>query len=162
MPMQFRNEDIRILIIDDDEQVRDAHRRVVARAGYQARAADSVRAGLDAASEWKPDLILLDLVMPDSRGLQSLETLRAAPATRDAIVVAFSGVIVESDAPGYRAMGFDAIIPKPVDAASLVARIGEVLRAERGASDGGADGDGEGQGGGGTRGGRRRERDARD
>jgi two-component system cell cycle response regulator DivK len=120
-----------ILIIDDDEHVRAAHGQMLERAGHDVRAVGSVQSGIETARDWQPDMILLDLVMPDVRGMEALKRVKADPATRDAIVVAFSGVLVEGDAERFRELGFDAILPKPLDVANLVSRIGELLRTKR-------------------------------
>lgn len=132
MPRDNARRKARVLIIDDDELVRGAHHRVIERAGYDTKAVDSVQKGLEAASVWRPDVILLDLVMPDTRGLEALAMLRGDPATTDALVVACSGVVVETDAPRFRHLGFDAILPKPVGNDLLLARVGEILAERRG------------------------------
>jgi len=121
----------RVLIIDDDEQVRSAHLRTLRRAGYKTNAVASVQAGIEAARDRRADVILLDLVMPDTRGLDALKLLKNDPATRDAVVIAFSGVIVESDAERFRELGFDAILPKPLGGQALVARLAELLEERR-------------------------------
>jgi len=118
----------RILIIDDDEAVRRAHHRLLERAGYEVREASSAFAGLDLAREWQPDLIMLDIAMPTVSGLEALKVLKAKPATRDAVIVAFSAFITEDEGERYRRIGFDDILPKPVPAPELLSRVAQFLR----------------------------------
>jgi CheY-like chemotaxis protein len=128
----------RILIIDDDEAVRKAHHRLLERAGYEVREASSAFAGLDLAREWHPDLIMLDIAMPTVSGLEALKVLKAKPATRDAVIVAFSAFITEDEGDRYRRIGFDDILPKPVAAPELLSRVAQFLR-DRGAQGAGRD-----------------------
>lgn len=113
----------RILLIDDEAPVREAHRRLLERSGYDARAVASVDDAIGTAQTWVPDLILLDLVMAHTRGRESLAALRADSATRRAITIAFSGMIMDEDARQFRAWGFDGVLPKALPLEEFVARI---------------------------------------
>ncbi len=66
----------KILIVEDEEDIREAIAEAVAGAGYEVKTAENGRIGLDTALEWKPDLILLDLVMPFIDGHEVLRVLR--------------------------------------------------------------------------------------
>jgi DNA-binding response OmpR family regulator len=123
----------RILIIDDDQAVRGAQMRLLERAGYDVREAASAFAGLDIAREWPPDLIMLDIAMPTVSGLEALKVLKAKPATRDALIVAFSAFITDGEEVRYRRIGFDHILPKPLSAEELLSRVG-AFRRGRGAT----------------------------
>ena len=119
----------RILIIDDDKDVATATQRVMQNAGYDARVALSALNGLELARHSPPDVVLLDLNMPTFDGLDTVHVLRTEPGTRDAVVVAFSGALATHDAKRLQRMGFDHIIPKPVEPAELVKRVAKFLRA---------------------------------
>jgi CheY-like chemotaxis protein len=121
----------RILIIDDDNQVRRINHRVLERAGYDVRSAASLIDGIELSQEWSPDLVLLDLVMPDTGGVASLTRLRREPGLRDAAVVAYSGAIVDSDTERFLKLGFDAVLPKPVSTDDLIERIALLLQVGR-------------------------------
>jgi CheY-like chemotaxis protein len=122
----------RILIIDDDDAVRIAHQRVLEAAGYEVRSAEAPFAGLDATRDWTPDLIMLDLMMPAVSGFEAAKVLKKKPSTRDALLVAFSGMITDDELENFRRIGFDEVIAKPVLPADLVQRIERFLARRRG------------------------------
>lgn len=117
----------RILIIDDDEAVRGAYRQVLERAGYDVRTAPAAFAGLDETREWSPDLIMLDLMMPTITGFEAAKVFKRKPSTRDALLVAFSGMITQEEEERFRRIGFDEILPKPLLPADLLQRIERFL-----------------------------------
>lgn len=119
----------RVLIIDDDADVATATQRVMEHAGYDTRVASSALNGLELARHSPPDVVLLDLNMPTFDGFDAVHVLRTEPSTRDAVVVAFSGVLAGHDTKRLQRMGFDHILPKPVEPAELVKRIAKYLRA---------------------------------
>jgi DNA-binding response OmpR family regulator len=121
----------RILIIDDDPAVRAAHQRLLEGAGFDVRAVPSPYEGLDAARDWRPDVILLDLVMPTISGFEAVKVFKKKASTRDAILIAFSGLITESEVDRFRRIGFDEVLPKPVRAEELALRIEAFLRRQR-------------------------------
>jgi CheY-like chemotaxis protein len=128
----------RILIIDDNDAVRIAHQRLLERAGYEVRAAASAFAGLELTTEWPPDLILLDIAMPVVSGLEALKIFKTKSALRDAHIVAFSGFITDDELDRFRRIGFDDVLPKPIDADNLTKRIAAFLRDRRSGNDGSA------------------------
>lgn len=76
--------------------------------------ADSGKSGLDMAMARHPDLILVDLTLPDINGYDVLDKLRATPDTADIPVVAVSGDIPTSDQE-YTNFEFDKYLPKPIE-----------------------------------------------
>lgn len=66
----------KILVVEDEEDIREAMAEAVTSAGYEVKTAENGQLGLDIAMEWKPDLILLDLVMPLIDGHEVLRVLR--------------------------------------------------------------------------------------
>lgn len=113
----------RILIVDDDDQVRAAYQRVLEHAGYDVRTSRTPFEGLDATRDWHPDVILLDLVMPTASGFEAVNVFKKKPSTKGALLVAFSGLIAADEVDRFRKIGFDEILPKPVSADALVIRI---------------------------------------
>jgi len=114
----------RILIIDDDDQVRSGHQRLLERAGYDVRTSRSPFEGLELARDWPPDVVMLDLVMPTVSGFEAVKVFKKKPSTKNALMIAFSGMITEDEVDRFRRIGFDEILPKPVRAEDLAARIG--------------------------------------
>ena len=119
-----------ILVVDDlPQNVRLLEAGLVPR-GYTVVAATSGREALERAASDPPDLILLDIVMPEMDGYEVCRTLRANPATSflPIVMITASGeqekvVAIES--------GADDFIAKPFDHAELLARVGSLLRIKR-------------------------------
>ena len=124
----------RILIIDDDPRVRSVHERILERAGYDVRSLPSPYEGLEATRDWTPDLILLDLVMPTVSGFEAVKVFKKKESTKNAILIAFSGLITEDEVDRFRRIGFDEVLPKPVPAEELALRIDEFFRRRQGAA----------------------------
>lgn len=122
----------RILIIDDDDAVCTAYQRLLTAANFDVRVARAPYEGLEATTDWPPDVIILDLLMPTISGFDGPKLFKKNPRTRDAILVACSGVISDEEATRFRRIGFDEILPKPVAAFALVQRVRSFLssRAE--------------------------------
>jgi DNA-binding response OmpR family regulator len=121
----------RILIIDDDDHVRDAQTQLLERAGYDVRTSRTPYEGLEATRDWFPDVILLDLVMPTVSGFEAVAVFKKKASTKGALLVAFSGLIAEDEVDRFRRIGFHEILPKSVPAASLVSRIEEFRARHR-------------------------------
>jgi DNA-binding response OmpR family regulator len=66
----------KVLVIEDEADIREAVAETIADAGYEVKTADNGEAGLKTALDWHPDLILLDLVMPIMDGHETLRRLR--------------------------------------------------------------------------------------
>ena len=81
-----------VLVVDDDESTCDALQRLLSRMGYAASCVTDGREALDVAGSIRPDIIVLDWMMPGMDGLEVLRRLRAAPATKDVPVVLYSAV----------------------------------------------------------------------
>jgi CheY-like chemotaxis protein len=117
----------RVLLIDDDEQIRRVYERFFTAAHYEIQTASGGTGALEIARRWKPDVVLLDLMMPDVRGSELIVLLKVQPATRDALFVAFSGSLIEQDRERMKSAGFDDVIPKGQETSEVIARVGELL-----------------------------------
>lgn len=117
-----------VLIVDDDEGVRTGLGHSLAQRGYQVHTAASGRDGLLEVARLEPDVVLLDLCMPDIDGMDVLRLLREKEDTRTLPVILLS---VEADplvkAEGLR-LGADDYVGKPYSSVELEARIESVLR----------------------------------
>jgi DNA-binding response OmpR family regulator len=114
-----------ILVLEDDAQVRSAVLRALAERGYATSSAPDGLAGLQAAVQDRPDLVVLDLGLPDVDGYAVLKMLRAVSAVP--VIVATAR---DDEAEIVRALdaGADDYLVKPFGAAQLDARIRAVLR----------------------------------
>jgi two-component system cell cycle response regulator len=122
----------RILIVDDIASNRILYRARLAAAFYEPLLASSGAECLAMAAARQPDLILLDLQLPDLPGQEVLRRLRADPATRDILVVVLTAVADSAVRLAAFAAGADDVISKPAGDAMLLARLRNLLRAKAG------------------------------
>ncbi|MDZ4309355.1 MAG: diguanylate cyclase [Cypionkella sp.] len=119
----------KILIVDDVATNRIVMKVKLAAAGYTPLLAANGAACLELALQQAPDLILLDLTLPDMSGLQLLERLRAEPTLRHVPVVMFSTVQDSAARCAAFRCGADDFLQKPLDDQILLARIRSFMRA---------------------------------
>lgn len=125
----------RILVVDDNVDTARGLARLLEMAGHEVRVAHDGRQAIEAAREFLPQLILLDIVLPGMDGREVARLLRADPNHRDVVIVAVSGYGEDDEA---RADGtdFDHHIVKPIDYQSLRAIIDRAMRPTAGAGAG--------------------------
>jgi two-component system, cell cycle response regulator DivK len=116
-----------ILLVEDNETIRRAVGILLEESGYRVTHANSGSAALENAEADPPDLVLMDLGLPDVNGLEVTRRLKANPTTRQAVVVALTGRALDSDAAACRAAGCAAYLAKPVDTHKLLKIIPELL-----------------------------------
>jgi diguanylate cyclase (GGDEF)-like protein len=121
----------RILIIDDDPDIVRFVETSLELDGYDVRSAVDGRAGIDAALADPPDLVLLDLMMPDVDGFEVLRRLKTSPASANVAVVLLTAKANVRDLVHGLDGGADDYITKPFDIEELRARVGSVLRRSR-------------------------------
>jgi DNA-binding response OmpR family regulator len=121
----------RILVIDDDADVVQFVRISLEREGYEVTTALEGAAGLRAALDSPPDLVLLDILMPDLDGLEVLNRLRVNPTITSVPVVLLTARADSRDRVRGLELGADDYITKPFDIEELVARVGAVLRRSK-------------------------------
>lgn len=110
----------RILVAEDEKNVRLTVELCLEGAGYEVICAgDGIRA-LQMAKEGKPDLILLDLVLPGMSGFLVLEALRSEPSSRDTPVVIISARAQDDDIRKARQLGANDYLVKPFTPDSLL------------------------------------------
>ncbi len=88
---------ISVLIIEDDPMLRDAYETVLTIDGYATSVAAEGQEGLDLARKIKPDVILLDMLMPTMNGLEFLENFKAKTEHPKTKIIVFSNMSVPSD-----------------------------------------------------------------
>jgi two-component system KDP operon response regulator KdpE len=115
----------KILIVDDEPQIRTLLRATLGRAGYAVVEAADAREALNAKAIDKPDLILLDLGLPDRDGLELVTALRAEP--RAALIVVSARDQTEQKVAALD-LGADDYVTKPFDTEELLARVRASLR----------------------------------
>jgi two-component system cell cycle response regulator DivK len=109
-----------ILIVEDNEKNLKLLRDVLRFKGYQTIEAMTGTEGVRLARERRPDLVLMDIQLPDISGVTALAQLRADAATKDMLVIAVSASVMPEDQQRIVASGFDAYITKPISVKSFV------------------------------------------
>ena len=103
-----------ILIVDDNEQNRKLARDVLEFAGFRSLEAAGGVEGLALAVEHRPDLILMDIRMPDMKGTEVLQKLREDERVSAIRVVALTSSTMKGDRERFLADGFDGYLEKPI------------------------------------------------
>ncbi len=119
----------KLLIIEDDANIADFIKRGLAQKGFEVKLAFTGLQGLEAAKSTSPDLVVLDLILPDMDGIDVCRELRAGGDI--GIVILTARHLVGDRVLGLEA-GADDYLPKPFVFEELVARIRCVLRRKRG------------------------------
>jgi phosphoserine phosphatase RsbU/P len=117
-----------IMVVDDDVVTSYALKRVLSRAGFQVAQANNATEGLDGIRERKPDLVLLDINLPDGSGWEVCRKLQAEPMTmRTPVLFISANGGLDSKIKGFEAGGVD-YISKPFAGEEIVARVSTHLR----------------------------------
>jgi two-component system cell cycle response regulator DivK len=103
-----------ILIVDDNEQNRRLARDVLQYAGFRTLEAAGGVEGLSLAAEHRPDLVLMDIRMPDMKGTEAVRKLREDERTATIRVVALTSSTMKGDRERFLGDGFDGYLEKPI------------------------------------------------
>jgi DNA-binding response OmpR family regulator len=120
----------RVLVVEDDPSVRGLLHTLLTGEGYEVATASDGLAGLVKASSQKPDLMLLDLMMPDLGGIRVLEELREDPTMADIPVIVVTGKL-EAVPPLRGLLGEDNVFVKPFGVTELLDRVAAVTQSTR-------------------------------
>jgi excisionase family DNA binding protein len=118
-----------VLIVDDDERVREYVRVNLEMEGYTVREAGSAEEGLRVLDEVSPDLVLLDVMMPQVDGWEMLRRLQEQHGVGAIPVVMFSGKVDEGAAEEATARGAQGFLGKPFDPQQLIEHTKQLLPA---------------------------------
>ncbi len=124
-------EDIRILIVDDDELIRETIRNFLEKEGYAVLEAGEGTAGLRSIRHKKPDLIILDRLMPDVDGVKICRTIKEDPTLQRIPILMMTAMGRKEDMVQGLEAGADDYIIKPIDEAVFLARVRTLLRGAK-------------------------------
>jgi two-component system, cell cycle response regulator DivK len=113
----------RILLVEDNEMNRDMLSRRLERKGFTIVTALDGPEGLALAQSERPDLILMDISIPEIDGWEATKILRADPATRDIPIIALTAHALADDRERATAVGFTAYLAKPIEPRAVVAEV---------------------------------------
>ena len=121
-----------ILIVDDEPGVVVPIQFLMEQQGYRVMTAERGEDALDLIYQYKPDLVLLDIMLPGIDGYEVCEIIRLNPDFRDVKIIFLTAKGRESEIAKGLALGADAYISKPFSNTTLVAKIKELLETTYG------------------------------
>ena len=120
-----------VLVIEDEKEIRDLVRYNLERAGYRVVAVADGDQGLERLFAARPDLLVLDLMLPGRNGLEILREVRGEPTTRELPVIVLTARSTEMDKLLGFEHGADDYLTKPFSPRELTARVEALLRRSR-------------------------------
>lgn len=117
----------RILVADDDEDIRDLVATKLELGGYEVRSVRDGDMALEVIRSWAPDLAVLDLAMPGMDGLDVLREVRRDPEVSETRIVILTARATTSDSDLGLTAGADDYVFKPFSPADLLNRVEEIL-----------------------------------
>jgi two-component system cell cycle response regulator DivK len=112
-----------ILVVEDNEKNMKLFRDVLQAGGYRTLEAATGGQAVDLATAHLPDLVLMDIQLPDIDGIEALARLRADDRTAALPILALTAQAMEGDRERFLAAGFDGYLSKPVNVADFVATV---------------------------------------
>jgi two-component system, cell cycle response regulator DivK len=112
-----------ILVVEDNERNMKLFRDVLHASGYRTLEAATGERAVELVFEHRPDLVLMDIQLPDIDGVEALARLRADGRTASVPVLALTVQAMEGDRERFLAAGFDGYLSKPVNIAEFVATV---------------------------------------
>jgi two-component system cell cycle response regulator DivK len=109
-----------ILIVEDNEKNMKLARDILRAKGYDTLEAVTGEGGVRMAIGHKPDLVLMDIQLPDINGIEAFERIRANPDTARIPVVAFTASVTANDRSRITDAGFDGFLGKPINLKEFV------------------------------------------
>lgn len=126
-PLSIMFDKASVLIIDDTEQVRDYIKEALSMLNLIVFAAEDGRSGLEMLESVKPDLVLLDLKMPDMNGAEVCKRIRRIPLLQNIPIIAFTASVDEGDLIKLTDRGFTGVLTKPIKLNDLTGMLSKYL-----------------------------------
>ncbi len=117
-----------ILIVEDERPIREMIAFGLKRAGFEVREAEDSRSARSALADRRPDLILMDWMLPDTSGLELTRSLKRERETRDLPIIMLTARAAEADKVAGLDGGADDYLTKPFSPRELLARVNALLR----------------------------------
>jgi signal transduction histidine kinase/ActR/RegA family two-component response regulator len=122
---QLKLEGLRVLVVDDEPDTRKVISAVIEKSGAEVRTCASAQEALEALVEWRPDILMSDIGMPDEDGYSLIRKVRALSAERGGLIpaAAFTAYAREEDRQRALDAGFHMHVAKPIGSRELIATI---------------------------------------
>jgi DNA-binding response OmpR family regulator len=117
----------RVLIADDEPNIVASLEFLMEQAGYEVKVAANGQEALELAASFRPDLVLLDVMMPGKNGYEVCQSIKSDPATRAVKVIMLSAKGRDIEVAKGLELGADAYVTKPFATRDLVAQIRDML-----------------------------------
>ncbi|MFA6167086.1 MAG: response regulator [Gemmatimonadaceae bacterium] len=118
---------LRVLVVEDVQLNLELITEVLETAGHVVYAAGTAAAGIAQARAVMPDVVLMDIRLPDMDGIEATKRLRSDPALAGLAIIALTAQAMRGDAESALAAGCDAYISKPIDVRTIAADISCVV-----------------------------------
>ncbi len=119
-----------ILIVEDNEKNMKLARDILQAKGYNTLEAVNGEDGVQLALSHQPDLVLMDIQLPDINGIEAFNRIRANAGTASIPVVAFTASVTANDRSRITGAGFDAFIGKPINLKEFVETVRKTLEGK--------------------------------
>ncbi len=124
--------DIKLLYVDDEEDIREIAEFSLEDEGFELLLCASGQEALDRITEFKPDLILLDVMMPGLDGPSTLKQLRQLPSFEHTPVIFFTAKVQPKEIEHFKSLGAVDVIAKPFDSMQLPHQIRSIWEQHHG------------------------------
>jgi CheY-like chemotaxis protein len=118
-----------VLIVEDDEASLDIFETILRHGGYDVLTAQSGAAGVETARETRPDLVVVDIGLPDGLGFGVLDELTEDPTTSHIPLIVCTVHVFEHDEKRARRAGGDVFLKKPIEPTQLLEAVNRLLTA---------------------------------
>jgi CheY-like chemotaxis protein len=131
--MSLAGEALRVLYVEDEDDIRLLGEMALADVGgFQVRACASGAEAIAAARDFQPDLLVLDVMMPEMDGPSTLKALRALPQTAAVPAVFMTAKIMPNEIEALKKLGALEVVPKPFDPMTIAETLRAIWRRGRG------------------------------
>lgn len=125
--MEIKEKIFRILVVDDEPEIHAVLGKLLSREGFEVDSAYSASEAFKSIDNAKPDLVILDIMMPRVSGIEVCNKLKADPGTKDILVLIVSARDAQADRIEGLTHGADDYVSKPFHLRSLVRKIEHML-----------------------------------
>ena len=121
----------RILVVEDDIMNKILVKEILGLHGYDTLEAGNGKEAVDMAVKEKPDLILMDINLPEMDGVTATKMIKAEESTNQIPIYALTASVMKGDAEKFMGEGFDGYLAKPIDTKRLIASVKLGLEGEK-------------------------------
>ena len=125
--MELNRKEYHILVVDDEPEIHTVLGKILSKEGYSVESAYGAEEAYKAVAARRPDLILLDIMMPRISGIEACNKLKSDPATKDILILIVSARDAQDDRIEGLTHGADDYVSKPFHLRSLIRKIEHML-----------------------------------